>query len=142
MKNKQQSPTRVTVAFTGRNWSAYSPDVRGVIATGETLNECIAIFREALDFHLDGLKQDRLPLPKTDTDQLTIFATVGLEFIKAIRRKSGLTQSDIAKELRLPQPRIAEIERNPASVSFGRMSQYLEALRKLARIEEPISLSS
>jgi predicted RNase H-like HicB family nuclease len=46
------------------NWGAYSPDVPGCIATGETMEEAQENFREALEFHFEGLKLQGLPLPK------------------------------------------------------------------------------
>jgi predicted RNase H-like HicB family nuclease len=45
------------------NWSAYSPDVPGCVAAAETLDELRILFREALEFHLAGLREDGLPLP-------------------------------------------------------------------------------
>jgi predicted RNase H-like HicB family nuclease len=46
------------------NWSAYSPDVDGCIATGETREECLHNFAEALEFHFEGLREDGLSLPE------------------------------------------------------------------------------
>ena len=43
--------------------SAYSPDVPGCIATGATRNEVEASIREAIAFHLDGLREDGAVLP-------------------------------------------------------------------------------
>ena len=40
------------------NFSAYSPDVPGCIATGDTLEETIATMQEAIAFHLEGLARD------------------------------------------------------------------------------------
>ncbi len=37
------------------NYSAYSPDVPGVVATGATREECERELREAIEFHLEGL---------------------------------------------------------------------------------------
>jgi predicted RNase H-like HicB family nuclease len=45
------------------NYSAYCPDVAGVVATGETADQCVSEMREALAFHLEGLLQDDLPVP-------------------------------------------------------------------------------
>lgn len=49
------------------NYSAYSPDVDGCIATGATREEARTNFLEALEFHLEGLKEDNLPLPQPTT---------------------------------------------------------------------------
>jgi predicted RNase H-like HicB family nuclease len=38
------------------NYSAYAPDLAGVAATGETLQECEAAMREAIEFHIEGLR--------------------------------------------------------------------------------------
>jgi predicted RNase H-like HicB family nuclease len=45
------------------NHSAYVPDLPGCIATGATLAEAEAAIREAIAFHLDGLREDGLPIP-------------------------------------------------------------------------------
>ncbi len=46
------------------NYSAYVPDLRGCIATGETVAAVETEIRDAIRFHIDGLKQDGLPVPK------------------------------------------------------------------------------
>ena len=46
------------------NYSAYSPDLHGCIATGRTRKETEKNIKEAIDFHIDGLKKDGLPLPE------------------------------------------------------------------------------
>ena len=46
------------------NYSAYSPDLPGCVATGRTPEETKARMREAIDLHLDGLAEDRLPIPE------------------------------------------------------------------------------
>ena len=38
------------------NYSAYPPDLAGVAETGETLQECEAAIREAIEFHIEGLR--------------------------------------------------------------------------------------
>jgi predicted RNase H-like HicB family nuclease len=45
------------------NYSAYVPDLPGCIATGATVAEVEAEIREAIVFHLEGLRQDGLPVP-------------------------------------------------------------------------------
>ncbi len=46
------------------NYSAYSPDVDGCAATGKTADEARKNYLEALAFHIDGLKEDGLKIPK------------------------------------------------------------------------------
>jgi predicted RNase H-like HicB family nuclease len=46
------------------NYSAYSPDVPGVAATGSSLENCEREMREAITFHLEGLARDGEPVPE------------------------------------------------------------------------------
>lgn len=48
----------------GNNYSAYVPDLPGCIATGATIEEVELQIREALEFHLEGMRQDGIPIPK------------------------------------------------------------------------------
>ncbi|HWG07230.1 MAG TPA: type II toxin-antitoxin system HicB family antitoxin [Beijerinckiaceae bacterium] len=45
------------------NYSAYVPDLPGCVATGDTVPAVEAEIREAIQFHIDGLKADNLPIP-------------------------------------------------------------------------------
>jgi len=45
------------------NYSAYVPDLPGCIATGQTIEEVEQQIREAIEFHLDGMKEDGEPIP-------------------------------------------------------------------------------
>jgi predicted RNase H-like HicB family nuclease len=45
------------------NYSAYVPDLPGCIATGPTVDAVQAEIRDAICFHIEGLKADGLPVP-------------------------------------------------------------------------------
>jgi predicted RNase H-like HicB family nuclease len=47
-----------------RNWSAYVPDLPGCIATGRTHEETEQRIREAIAFHIEGMKLDGEPIPE------------------------------------------------------------------------------
>ncbi len=47
-----------------RGYSAYCPDLPGVVAAGETEEETVELMREAVEFHLEGLKEDKEPIPE------------------------------------------------------------------------------
>ena len=49
------------------NYSAYSPDIPGCVAVGDTLEEVSQNMREAIQFHLQGLIEDKLPIPEPTT---------------------------------------------------------------------------
>jgi predicted RNase H-like HicB family nuclease len=46
------------------NYSAYVPDLPGCVATGATVAKVEREIKEAIRFHLDGMRQDGAPIPK------------------------------------------------------------------------------
>lgn len=46
-----------------QNYSAYSPDVPGCASAGDTVEEALANFREALEMHIEGIIEDNDPMP-------------------------------------------------------------------------------
>jgi predicted RNase H-like HicB family nuclease len=46
------------------NYAAYVPDLPGCVSTGETLEEVERRIREAMQFHIDGLKEDGISVPE------------------------------------------------------------------------------
>ena len=46
------------------NYSAYVPDLPGCVATGSTVEETEYEIREAISFHIEGLREDGLPIPQ------------------------------------------------------------------------------
>jgi len=57
----------IVVEQTASGCSAYSPDVPGCIATGATREEVEQFMREAIAFHLDGMREDGLSVPAPHT---------------------------------------------------------------------------
>jgi predicted RNase H-like HicB family nuclease len=45
------------------NYSAYVPDLPGCVAVGDTLEEVKVEIREAIEFHLEGMREDGSPIP-------------------------------------------------------------------------------
>lgn len=54
------------------NYCAYAPDLPGCIATGGTLAETEALMREAIAFHVEGLREAGEPVPEPSTRAGTI----------------------------------------------------------------------
>jgi predicted RNase H-like HicB family nuclease len=57
----------VVIEPTETGFSAYSPDLPGCVSTGATREECEANMREAVDFHLDGLRDEGETIPQART---------------------------------------------------------------------------
>ncbi len=49
------------------NFSAYSPDLPGCVATGSTIKETILRMRDAIQFHIKGLEREGLEIPQPST---------------------------------------------------------------------------
>ena len=56
------------------NYSAYVPDLPGCVATGATVAEAEAEIREAIAFHLEGMRKDGLaiPVPQSQVDYVEV----------------------------------------------------------------------
>jgi predicted RNase H-like HicB family nuclease len=59
-----------------RNDSAYCPDLPGVAAAGETEEETVELMRGAIEFHLEGLKEDKEPIPEPSITARNVKVTV------------------------------------------------------------------
>ncbi|MCP4659001.1 MAG: type II toxin-antitoxin system HicB family antitoxin [bacterium] len=46
------------------NYAAYSPDLPGCVATGDTVAEVEQNMREAIEFHLEGMRLHEDPIPE------------------------------------------------------------------------------
>jgi predicted RNase H-like HicB family nuclease len=53
----------VVIERADSNYSAYVPDLPGCVSTGSTIKETENEIREAIKFHIDGIKEDGLPIP-------------------------------------------------------------------------------
>jgi len=53
----------IVIEKAASNYSAYVPDLPGCVATGLTIEEAEQQIREAIAFHLEGLREDGLPVP-------------------------------------------------------------------------------
>ena len=50
------------------SWGAHVPDLPGCVAVGETREEALRLIHEAIEFHIDGLRQDGLPVPAPSSE--------------------------------------------------------------------------
>jgi predicted RNase H-like HicB family nuclease len=57
----------IVVEKTETGFSAYSPDLLGCAATGKTREEVEANMREAVDFHLEGMKEEGYEIPEPNS---------------------------------------------------------------------------
>jgi predicted RNase H-like HicB family nuclease len=53
----------IVIEQAGGNLPAYVPDLPGCVATGTTIEEVESAIREAIAFHLEGMRADGIPIP-------------------------------------------------------------------------------
>lgn len=54
----------VVIEKTEKNYGAYVPDLPGCVAVAETESEVKNLIREAIEFHIDGLREEGEPVPR------------------------------------------------------------------------------
>ncbi len=57
----------IVVEKANGNYSAYSPDLAGCVATGESREEVERNIHEAVQMHVQGLREDNLPIPESQS---------------------------------------------------------------------------
>ena len=62
----------VVVEKTPDNYSAYVPDLPGCVATGGTREEATALVKEAILFHLEGMREDGISVPEPQTTTVVV----------------------------------------------------------------------
>jgi predicted RNase H-like HicB family nuclease len=64
----------VVVERANKNFSAYVPDLPGCIAAAESQEEVLELIREAIDFHLEGMRRagEEIPQPTTVTEYVEV----------------------------------------------------------------------
>jgi predicted RNase H-like HicB family nuclease len=57
----------IVIERTDSGFSTYSPDLPGCVSTGKSHEEAEKNMREAIEFHIDGLRQEGYPVPEPQT---------------------------------------------------------------------------
>ncbi|GAX42607.1 hypothetical protein NIES4075_36090 [Tolypothrix sp. NIES-4075] len=57
----------IVIEKAANNYSAYVPDLPGCVASGANIQEVNQQIKEAIAFHLDGLREEGLPIPEPTT---------------------------------------------------------------------------
>jgi predicted RNase H-like HicB family nuclease len=55
----------IVIEKAGNNYSSYSPDLPGCVATGATFDETEKNMHEAVEMHIQGMLEDNLPIPES-----------------------------------------------------------------------------
>lgn len=63
----------IIIEKTDTGYSAYVPDLPGCIATGNTREKTEKNIYEAIQFHLEGMKESNLPIPLNKTEAGNVF---------------------------------------------------------------------
>ncbi len=58
----------IIIEHGAHNLSAYVPDLPGCVTTGKTREEIITRMREAIELHLEGMREDGEAIPEPNSD--------------------------------------------------------------------------
>ena len=61
------SRRKAVTGSSSSNYAAYVPDLPGCVATGASVAETETLIREAIEFHLEGLREDGEPIPRASS---------------------------------------------------------------------------
>ncbi len=73
----------------GENYGAYSPDVPGCVAVGDTIDEVLQTMYEALEFHLEGMAMDGEELPESSSSVAAFYLALPEPSPKATMEVNG-----------------------------------------------------
>ena len=59
----------VVIERTANNYAAYVQDLPGCVATASTRDEVLKEVREAIEFHIEGMREDGEPIPEPQTTE-------------------------------------------------------------------------
>jgi predicted RNase H-like HicB family nuclease len=62
----------IIIENAGANYSTYVPDLPGCVATGETVEETKRNMRDAIEFRLEGMREDGLAFPQPTTQAAVV----------------------------------------------------------------------
>ncbi len=66
----------VVIEKTPNNYAAYVPDLPGCVATASTREELVEEIREAVEFHLEGMREDGEAIPRPQVTAAVVEAAV------------------------------------------------------------------
>lgn len=66
----------VVIESTPNNYAAYAPDLSGCVASAGTQKAVLTETREAIAFHIEGMREDGVPVPQPQTTAAVVDAAV------------------------------------------------------------------
>lgn len=88
--------TLVILEKADHNYSAYLPELKGCIATGSSIHETRQNIREAVAFHLEGMKENGLDIPEVFQEYFEFEYKLDIqtlfEYFAGILTKAGLSK--------------------------------------------------
>ncbi len=121
------------------NWSAYAPDLPGCMATGVTHEETAETMREAIAFHIDGLREggDAIPAPSAQVGMVEVPGEPAARYLVVFGRESSGYEAhapDLLPECEALGETLDEVREMMKKAITG----YVEELREDGRaIPEP-----
>ncbi len=68
----------VVIERTPNNYAAYVPDLPGCVATASSREDLLQEIREAIEFHIEGMREDGEPVPEPQTTAALVDAAIAI----------------------------------------------------------------
>ena len=111
-------------------YSAYLPDLPGCVATGNTLAEIKNSIREAVEFHLEGMRIERYPIPEEFNQEFELAFKMDVaslfEWFSGVLTKSGISRLTGMNQSLISQ--YASGIKTPSSKQTRKIEQALHTL--------------
>ena len=120
----------IVIEKTDGNYSAYSPDLPGCIATGATREEAEQNMYKAIEMHVKGLIEDNLPVPKSSTfvKRACTFVMKCWASIKFLNSLASFISAPAQKTFSLPLMITAETSSSSSISSMSWLSSLMNSL--------------
>ena len=96
----------IVIENAGPNFSAYVPDLPGCVATGATIDEVQREMREAIELHIEGMREDGEPIPQPSVAETRRF----LELPPDIPRATAIAATGDAIWALVEDPRTSKTQ--------------------------------
>ena len=84
----------IVIEKAGRTYGAYAPDLPGCVAVAGTRKEAEVKMRSAIQFHLEGLREDGLPIPRPTSSTKSV-RVMTPPVVRRAARQSGRTRRQV-----------------------------------------------
>ena len=113
------------------NYSAWSPDVLGCVATGNTIEQCVAEMRSALEFHFDGMREHGEAIPEPSALEEVMSDPDNRSGVAILVSMKSAQSKAVRVNVTLPVDVLEQIDEYAEAHGYTRSGLLTQAAKKL-----------